>query len=82
MKTNFVKITNIFKKSINKLKEEVKRKKNLIGYGAGQMVPSFAYHLNSDLSFLDYIVDDNKKRNNLRYPYLKPNLKYFDKKIN
>ena len=34
--------------------------KTLIGYGAGQMVPSFAYHLKSDLSFLDYIVDDNK----------------------
>ena len=45
------------------------------------MVPSFAYHLNNDLSFLDYIVDDNKKRNNLKYPYLKPNLKYFDKKL-
>ena len=70
-----------FKKSIYKLKEGVKNKKNLVGYGAGQMVPSFAYHLDSDLSFLDYILDDNKKRNNFRYPYLKPNLKYFDKKL-
>ena len=81
IENKFCKNYKHFKKSINKLKEEVKRKKNLIGYGAGQMVPSFAYHLNSDLSFLDYIVDDNKKRNNLRYPYLKPNLKYFDKKL-
>lgn len=70
-----------FKKSINKLKKEVEIKKNLIGYGAGQMVPSFAYHLNNDLSFLDYILDDNKKRNNLKYPYLKPDLKYFEKKL-
>ena len=63
------------------MSNNLKNRKNIIGYGAGQMVPSFAYHLKSDLSFLDYILDDNKKRDNFRYPYLKPHLKYFDKEL-
>ena len=45
------------------------------------MVPSFAYHLNSDLSFLKVIVDDNKKRNKKKYPFLFPDIKFFDKKL-
>ena len=81
IENKFNKNFKYFQKSINRLKEKVRYKKNLIGYGAGQMVPSFAYHLDSDLSFLNYILDDNKKRNNFRYPYLKPDLKYFDKKL-
>ena len=34
-----------FKKSLNNLNKKIKNKNNLIGYGAGQMVPSLAYHL-------------------------------------
>jgi hypothetical protein len=40
------------------------------GYGAGQMVPSVAYNLGSDLSFLKGILDDDPSRNNLTYPHL------------
>ncbi len=76
LKNNF-----IFQKILKKMSNNLKNRKNIIGYGAGQMVPSFAYHLKSDLSFLDYILDDNKKRDNFRYPYLKPHLKYFDKEL-
>ena len=68
-----------FKKALNKTNKEIENEDNLIGYGAGQMVPSLAYHLNSDLSCLKYIVDDNLKRHNMKYPYLKPNLKFFNK---
>ncbi len=42
----------------------------LVGYGAGQMFPSFAYHLGaggSDIPVLSCIVDDNPKRAGLRY---------------
>ena len=42
------------------------------GYGAGQMVPSVAYHLRSDLSFLRGILDDNPQRAGMYYPYLAP----------
>jgi hypothetical protein len=45
------------------------------------MVPSFAYHLKNDLSFMDYIVDDNKKREGEKYPYLKTKIKFFNKKL-
>ncbi len=44
----------------------------LWGYGAGQMVPSLAYHLDSDLGFLHGILDDNPQRYGLGYPGLKP----------
>ena len=59
----------------------LRKKTNLIGYGAGQMVPSLAYHLKSDLSFLKYIVDDNKNRENQKYPNLKPKIKFFNKNL-
>lgn len=70
-----------FKKSLSNLKNKIKSRTNLIGYGAGQMVPSFAYHLKSDFSFLNYIVDDNKNRDKQKYPFLNPNLKFFNKKL-
>ena len=47
----------------------------LVGFGAGQMVPSVAYHLQSDLSFLEYIYDDHDARDGLHYPYLSPIIK-------
>ncbi len=42
----------------------------LVGYGAGQMFPSLAYHLGhqaSDIPVLSCIVDDNPQRAGLRY---------------
>ena len=70
-----------FKIKLNKLNHKLNNKKNLIGYGAGQMVPSFSYHLKSNLSFLEYILDDNKNRAYKKYPYLTPKIKYFNKKL-
>ena len=71
----------IFKKHHKDLNKMLRKKTNLIGYGAGQMVPSLAYHLKSDLSFLKYIVDDNKNRENQKYPNLKPKIKFFNKNL-
>jgi hypothetical protein len=68
-----------FKKHYKKLYKKIESRKNLIGYGAGQMVPSLAYHIGSDLSFLQYIVDDNKKRSGFRYPGLYPKIKICSK---
>ena len=61
-----------FKSRFKRLSHKLNNEKNLIGYGAGQMVPSFSYHLNNDLSFLEYIVDDNKNRAHKKYPNLLP----------
>jgi SAM-dependent methyltransferase len=40
------------------------------GYGAAQILPILAYHLDSDLSFLEGIIDDNPRRHGLSYPHL------------
>lgn len=37
------------------------------GYGAGQQLPVLAYHLQTDLSFLDGLLDDDPVRSGLRY---------------
>ncbi|SDG38898.1 class I SAM-dependent methyltransferase [Roseospirillum parvum] len=47
----------------------------LIGYGAGQMVPTLAWHLDSDLAMLAAIHDDNPARAGLRYPGLAPSIR-------
>lgn len=46
--------------------------KPIFGYGAAQMVPTLAYHLKSDLDFLECIWDDNPDKNGLYYPHLAP----------
>ena len=40
------------------------------GYGAAQMLPTLAYHMESDLGFLAGILDDCPKRTGLSYPEL------------
>ena len=45
---------------------------NVVGYGAAQMVPTLAYHMESDMGFLECILDDNPERTGLMYPRLKP----------
>jgi hypothetical protein len=42
----------------------------IYGYGAAQMVPTLAYNLRSDLSFLRAILDDNPDRVGRAYPGL------------
>ncbi|MBI3252528.1 MAG: methyltransferase domain-containing protein [Candidatus Omnitrophica bacterium] len=42
----------------------------LYGYGGAQMVPTLAYHLKSDLGFLECILDDDPGRDGLCYPAL------------
>lgn len=72
---------DIFKKHYKKLANKIKKNNINAGYGAGQMTPSFAYHLKSDLQFLDYIVDDNKKRDKKKYPFLNTKIKYYNQKL-
>lgn len=88
LKNNSNKIKQLVLKNYKKFKDKyanlskiLKTNNNFIGYGAGQMVPSFAYHLKNNLSSLSYIVDDNKNRSNYRYPDLSPKIKFFTKKL-
>jgi hypothetical protein len=42
----------------------------IYGYGAAQMLPILAYHMHSDLSFLECILDDNPARTGFTYPHV------------
>lgn len=49
------------------------------GYGAAQMLPVLAYHMESDLSFLKCILDDNPTRWGCKYPSLACPISSLDK---
>lgn len=73
------KIRNNFNKFKNKyslIRKKIKKSKNLIAYGAGQMTPTFAYHLNSKFREIQYILDDDKSKNGTYYPGLEPKILY------
>lgn len=53
----------------------------LYGFGAAQILPMLAYHMDSDLGFLKAIIDDDKSRQGHRYPGLNPIIKAPDDKI-
>lgn len=42
----------------------------IYGYGAAQMLPTLAYHLQSDMSFLECVLDDDPSRSGSTYPHL------------
>ncbi len=50
------------------------------GYGAAQMLPVLAYHMDTDLGFLEGVLDDCPKRNGLTYPNLDVRISNPDKK--
>ncbi len=59
---------------------QVSPNRKYFGYGAAQMVPALAYHMNSDLNFLECIFDDNASKDELMYPNLKPKIKHLSEK--
>jgi cyclopropane-fatty-acyl-phospholipid synthase len=69
-----------FKKKYIKLNNKINSiKKNIYGYGAGQMTPSFSYHLKNNFEKIVKIVDDNKYRDNFYYPEIKPKIQFAKK---
>jgi len=53
--------------------EQLRRRRvRVFGYGAAQMVPVLAYHMESDLGLLESVLDDDRDREGLMYPGLKP----------
>ena len=51
-----------FKMSLESAKNYCKQADNVYGFGAAQMLPLIAHHMESDLNFLDGIIDDNLDR--------------------
>lgn len=52
--------------SLELLRKDVK----IVGYGAAQMLPVLAWHLRTDLSYLQHVVDDDPAKDGLRYSNL------------
>lgn len=52
------------------------------GYGGAQMLPILAYHMDSDLGFLEGILDDNPGRHGKNFPHLLPIIRLPDTDIN
>ena len=75
----FRKNLNLFKKKYVSLSKKINSSESIIGYGAGQMTPTFAYHLKSNFRKIKYILDDDKSKNQHFYPELKPQIIYANK---
>jgi len=63
-----------FRQQLNQLRNSIEhlanRGVNTYGYGAAQMAPILAYHMESDWRFLKCILDDNPDKRGLTYPGL------------
>ena len=68
------KTIKLFKIKMSKIKFQLKNKKNIYGFGAGLMLPTFIYHLGTNISILNCILDDNPKKHNFMYKNLKVNV--------
>ena len=51
-----------FKGSLSSARRYCEENENVYGFGAAQMLPVIAHHMDSDLGFLDGIIDDNPER--------------------
>ncbi len=51
-----------FKMSLESTKNYCEQSENVYGFGAAQMLPLVAHHMDSNLNFLDGIIDDNPDR--------------------
>ena len=60
---------SIFQQRMKNLSQLIKslKKERIIGYGAALMLPVLAYHLDTDLSELTHIVDDDLNKEGLYY---------------
>lgn len=67
---------SLFQRQLTVFTEGLARTEGMLyGFGAAQMVPTLAYHMQSDLSFLQCILDDNPDRHDLMYPDLPVRIK-------
>ena len=62
IKKKFTKNYKIFTRKLQVVNKKIVQKENIIGWGAGQNIPTMAYFLKSDYGFLKYIIDDNPEK--------------------
>ena len=91
LQTNSLEITSelvrerfsFFQSQLEKLNQCIGTIRNPIyGFGAAQMLPILAYHMKSDLSFLECILDDNPAKDGMSYPELSPEIKLPEADLN
>jgi len=74
-------IIDNFRAFKNSLQESLKQilffDEKVIGLGAAQMLPTIAYHMESNLDFISKIYDDNDDRVNKYLPYISPKIQKF-----
>jgi len=61
-----------FKRQLSELNTylDVIKDQKIYGYGGAQMLPTLAYHMDSDLSYMETVLDDNPDRADLTWPDL------------
>lgn len=75
IKKNFIDFKLIAQESLNQAME---LKEVCYGFGAAQMLPILAYHMNSSLDFMDSILDDNLDRCGNYLPGIAPPIRSND----
>jgi hypothetical protein len=69
LRTNYA----AYKDTLSKSRDQVVALgEKVYGFGAAQMLPILAYHMETDLGFMEAILDDNPDRANTRLPTVKP----------
>ncbi len=74
----FLRNFQIFKNKMKIAKKIISKKREIIGYGAGQNTPTLGYFLNTDLSFLKYIADDDTRKHGKYCINIAPKIKKFN----
>lgn len=72
--------SNFQKDCVRKIKYLNKQHKNIVAFGAAQMMPVLAYHSKSDFSFVKGLYDDNPNRIGRYLPYIKPKIEKTNEK--
>jgi hypothetical protein len=72
IKKGFVDFKFTIQAAINQAME---LKEKCYGFGGAQMLPILAYHMNSNLEFMDAILDDNIDRNKMKLPGILPEIR-------
>ena len=76
-----LKFNEFKKKCIKKISYLKKQHKNIIAFGAAQMMPVLAYHSKSDFDFVKALYDDNPNRVGKYLPYIKPKIERTNDKL-
>ncbi|MEQ8507672.1 MAG: methyltransferase domain-containing protein [Rhodospirillaceae bacterium] len=65
-----------FRENLERSRDQIiALEERVYGFGAAQMLPILAYHMETDLSFMDAILDDNPERANTRLPNVAPTIR-------